>query len=73
MKNGIGIEAGTKYQNSISDEAELPQEMPWSAGSRHGSVGGDGGVSGAGVEEVVARRDTPSWKGVSVIWILLGV
>ena len=59
----------------MSEEAELPQEMPSSAGKRQGAEGGEGGPfsTAAAVAAGVLRLDTPNWKGVSVIWILLGV
>ena len=60
----------------MSDELARPQETPSSAGRRQGSVAegeeGEGGPVSAGAEGG-GRRDTPSWNGVSVSWILLGV
>ena len=58
----------------MSEEAELPQDTPSSAGNRI--------VSGAeepeleeelGCLEEAAERETPSWNTDSVIWLLLGV
>ena len=57
----------------MSEEAELPHEMPSSAGNRQGAEGGEGGPFSTVAAAGVLRLDTPNWKGVSVIWILLGV
>ena len=73
----------TEDQKSISLEAALPHETPWSAGTS----AADELVVEEELEEVdddvvdVAdasglfgfERDTPSWKGESERWILDGV
>ena len=73
-------------QKSISLEAALPHETPWSAGTRAGvdelaEVDGDDWFDDDDdVDAVVARglfgwedRETPSWKGESERWIFDGV
>ena len=71
-------------QKSISLEAALPHETPWSAGTRAGVDELDGGDGDDWFDDddvdAVARglfgcedRETPSWKGESERWIFDGV
>ena len=66
-------------QKSISLEAALPHETPWSAGTRAG-VDELAEVDDDDEVDAVARglfgcedRETPSWKGESERWIFDGV
>ena len=71
-------------QKSISLEAALPQETPWSAGTSAADelvveeeleeVDDDDVVDVADASGLFGfERDTPSWKGESERWILDGV
>ena len=72
-------------QKSISLEAALPHETPWSAGTRAGvdelaEVDDDDWFDDDDEVDAVARglfgcedRETPSWKGESERWIFDGV
>ena len=74
----------TEDQKSISLEAALPHETPWSAGTSAADelvveeeleeVDDDDVVDVADASGLFGfERDTPSWKGESERWILDGV
>ena len=56
----------------MSDEAELPQDTPSSAGNKMVSGAEEPGLETELLEEE-AERETPSWNTDSAVWLLLGV
>lgn len=56
----------------MSEEAELPQDTPSSAGNKIVS-GAEEPEVGAELLEEAEERETPSWNTDSAIWLLLGV
>ena len=57
----------------MSDEAELPQDTPSSAGNKMVSGAEEPGLETELLEEEEAERETPSWNTDSAVWLLLGV
>ena len=58
----------------MSDEAELPQDTPSSAGNKMVSGAEEPGLETELLEEEAeAERETPSWNTDSAVWLLLGV
>ena len=57
----------------MSDEAELPQDTPSSAGNKMVSGAEEPGLETELLEEEEAERETPSWNTDSAVWLLLVV
>ena len=58
----------------MSEEAELPQDTPSSAGNKMVSGAEEPGLEDELLDEEEAEeRETPSWNTDSAVWLLLGV
>jgi len=57
----------------MSEEAELPQDTPSSAGNKIVSCAEEPELEPELLEKAAEERETPSWNTDSAIWLLLGV
>ena len=58
----------------MSEEAELPQDTPSSAGNKMVSGAEEPELEAELLDEEEAEeRETPSWNTDSAVWLLLGV
>ena len=58
----------------MSEEAELPQDTPSSAGNKMVAGAEEPGLEAELLDvEEAEERETPSWNTDSAVWLLLGV